>query len=431
MILSLYKGLTRLAGLGAPLLLARRTKAGKEDPKRRHERLGKPTMPRPAGHLIWLHAASIGESVSILPLVERLLAEHRHSHIMVTTGTVSAATIMDDRLPERAFHQYSPLDTPGAVRGFLAHWRPDIALFVEQELWPNLITQTHASAIPMVLVNGRLSEGSARNWVRAPKSFRKATFGAFDHILAQDDLIADRFRSLTDQSVTCAGNLKYAARPLDVNDDDLNALQGAIGDRPVWVAASLHPGEEAHIVAVHKALKLSLSNLLTIIVPRHADKAGLFASACRNDHLVTRLRSQSGLKGLDRADVLIGDTMGEMGLYYRLAPVIFMGGSLIPHGGQNPLEPARLNRAILHGPHIDNFTDPFCQLEQAGGAIQITDGTDLAAKLYALLNDEAVCNHMGDKAAEIAAAQDNSLDHIMDVLSPYVAQSMIAGGAKS
>lgn len=420
MTLWLYTIATRCASLFGPYILNRRTKRGKEDSARRHERLGRPEMARPDGTLIWVHAASIGESVSILPLVDRLLMEDADRTIMVTTGTVTAAAIMEDRLPDRAFHQFIPLDFPAAVQRFLNHWKPDAALFVEQELWPNLIVQTRMADIPLVLINGRMSEQSAASWKKAPKGIRNAIFNSFDLILAQDEQSADRFAGLTSRPVSHTGNLKYAAATLGVDDNELAAIKTQIGDRPVWVAASVHPGEEDHICATHKALQLDHPDLLTIIVPRHADKASLFAGACRNDHLVTRLRSQLQSKGLGKAHVLIGDTMGEMGLYYRLASIVFMGGSLIPHGGQNPLEPARLGNAILFGPHIENFTEPFDDLTHAGGAKQVYSGATLATEIDTLLTNPDACKQMGQTAAQAANHHAGSIDRIMERISPII-----------
>ncbi len=295
MILGAYRGLSALAPPALRLLLKRRLARGKEDAARLGERMGIAGRPRPAGPLVWLHAASVGESLSTLPLIERVLARVPGAHVLVTTGTVTSARLMAERLPPRAFHQFVPLDAATWVARFLDHWRPDLALWIESELWPNLLRETNARGLPAVLVNARMTERSFRGWKRWPGAAR-GLLGAFRLVLAQNETYAGRFRALGAARVAVAGNLKYAAPPLPADQAKLEALRAAIGGRPVWLAASIHPGEEEAVADAQTRLKHA-AGALGIVVPRHPEKGAIMAAAIRARGLAATLRSAGAQPG--------------------------------------------------------------------------------------------------------------------------------------
>ena len=335
---------TRVLTPVAPLLLRQRAARGKEDWARLNERLGIAGLARPAGRLIWLHGASVGESLSALPLIEKLKGQ---GTVLVTSGTVTSAAMMSQRLPAGALHQYVPLDTPGAVARFLDHWKPDAGLFIESDLWPNLIGAARARGVKLALVNARISAASAERWRWARRSV-KALLSAFDMVLAQDDEVAQRFRGLGARQVEVVGSLKADAPPLTTDEDALAAMRQAIDGRPVLLAAQTHPGEDETVLPAHDLLRARFPDLLTILIPRHTARGTDLEMLCGTR--AVKRRSAGGRISSQTA-IYIADTMGEMGLFYRLAPFCFLGGTLVPLGGHNPLEPAALHCAVLAGPH--------------------------------------------------------------------------------
>ena len=402
MTYALYRLIVRMLD---PLLLwhlRRRLAGGKEDRLRFGERLGAPGRDRPTGPLVWVHGASVGEMVSVLPLIERLLRQNSGLRVMVTSGTVTSARIMVDRLPDHAFHQYVPIDRVVSVARFLDHWRPDLALWVESELWPNLIHGAQARGLPMAMINARMSETSYRRWRRLPFLI-KPLLQAFQFCIAQSAPDAGRLATLGAHNVTFHGNLKTAALPLPVDPRDLHILKTAMARRPCWLAASTHPGEEAMAGAVHQQLRQRFSNLVTILVPRHAERGAAIAGELSAQGLVVARRSLDQVIAAD-TDIYLGDSMGEMGLYYRLAPIVFIGGSLVGHGGQNPLEAARLDSTLLFGPHMFNFTEQVAALTATGGAHQVADSGALAHQIALLLDDGVETQRRAAAAAAAANA---------------------------
>jgi 3-deoxy-D-manno-octulosonic-acid transferase len=413
-MLGLYRAISVLAGPLIDLWLQRRAAQGKEDPERKGERLGYSNILRPRTDLVWIHGASVGEAVSVLPLIEAMLREHPDLHVLLTTGTVTSARMMAERLPERAIHQYAPVDKPAAVRRFLGHWRPDLGIWVESEFWPNMIHEAKKSGMPMALVNARMSEKSYRRWRRLPQAIRPI-LNAFDLCVAQSMPDAGRLASLGLPNVTFVGNLKSSAPPLPADARDLHQLRQAIRRRTVWVAASTHPGEEEIIATVHRDLKAEFPNLLTVVVPRHphrgADVAEIFERRginCSRRSLDQPVTAEVG--------ALVGDTIGEMGLFYRLGDVVFVGGSLIEHGGQNPLEAARLDSVLLFGPNMWNFADAVGELLAAGAAEEVADGEALCRSVRALLrSDERRAQRIA--AARRTADEGNSVvDQVLEKL---------------
>ena len=371
------------ATLLAPALrfnLSRRAANGKEITERLPERFGIDPTPRPEGRLVWIHAASVGETISILPV---LTALSQRTKVLLTTGTVTSQALLDQRLPRdgSVIHRFAPLDVPCWVNRFLNHWRPDAACFVESELWPNQLSACQARGIKMMLMNARMSEFSFRNWQRVPP-FARRVVGAFSRIQARGDLDAGRLRALGGHHVDSPGDLKFSAPPLPVDLAELRRLQRILGERPVWIAASTHKGEEERIVTVHHIVSRTHPNLLTIIVPRHPDRGRALSDA------INAPRRGTGDDPPTEGGIWIADTMGELGLLYRLAPIAFVGRSLIPPGGgQNPLEPARLGCAVAVGPFTANFDDHVELLRSAGGIVTVADESELARFVGTMIDD--------------------------------------------
>jgi len=415
--LSLYRCATWAATPLAGAYLRRRLAAGKEDPERFAERLGIAGHARPAGPLLWAHAASVGEALSILPLLDRCRAERDRLHVLITTGTVTSARLLAARLDAGMTHQYAPLDLPGAVGRFLDHWRPDAALMVESELWPNLLAATRRRGIPMALVNGRMSERSFRRWRAMPAAAREL-LGGFTVVLAQSARDEKCFERLGARDPLWVGDLKDASPPLAADLAALGALRRAIGDRPVWVAASTHPGEEALCGTVHGRLIARYPTLLTIIVPRHPERGPAVARSLAADghDVARRSAGEEPTRGL-----YVADTLGELGVLFRLAQVAFIGGSLVPHGGHNPLEPARLGRPVLFGPHMANFSAAAGRLVAAGAAREVGGTDGLADALDRLLGDAGLRARGGEAALAATAAGERVLDRVVEALRPVLA----------
>ena len=387
-----------LAAPGLRAMLRRRVGRGKEILSRLLEREGIDPTPRLAGRLIWLHAASVGESQSILPVLSALRRQAPDVSVLLTTGTVTSAALLAERLPAlglgSVLHRFVPLDVPAWVARFLDHWRPDAAGFVESELWPNLIAGCEARGIPMMLVNARMSAHSLRGWKRAP-SFAQQMLGAFARVQAQSEADAARLRLLGARDVDAPGNLKLAAPPLPVDPIELARLRALIGVRPVWLASSTHLGEEDVAGQVHRNLAPEHPGLLTIVAPRHPERGAAVAAA---------LGAPRRAAGQDPGPgIWVADTLGELGLLYRLAPLAFVGRSLVGQGGQNPLEPARLGCAIAVGPHTANFAEAVQALETAGALTRVAGAAELAGWVHGMLRDPDRRRVAG--AAACAAAQ--------------------------
>jgi 3-deoxy-D-manno-octulosonic-acid transferase len=421
-LLKLYRLATiALTPLAGPLLEWRASR-GKEDPARLDERLGVPSRERPPGRLVWVHGASLGETLSLLPLVERFI--QRGAEVLVTSGTVSSARLLAARLPAGALHQYMPLDVPAFVDSFLDHWRPDIAIFAESELWPNMIAGLRARRIALVLANARISRQSAERWQRLRGAGRKL-FGAIDLCLAQDPENAARFAALGAPCVRVAGNLKYDAPPPPADAARLAEFRGAIGSRPVWAAVSTHEGEEETILAAHAAIAERIPNLLTIVAPRHRERGEAIAQLAAARGLAVALRTRDGEPRRDTA-IYVADTIGELGLVFRSAGVVFMGKSFAPGGGQNPIEPAKLGCAVLFGPHVDNFAEAYSELAAARAAARVADPEALAKAVHYLLSDPARMRRMGRAGAETVEKLGGVARGIISAVEPFLAQVAVA-----
>lgn len=403
--LRLYGAGMALAEPLAPWLLARRAGRGKEDPARLGERLGRAGAPRPEGPLVWLHAVSVGESLSHLPLLERFRAERPDLGLLVTSGTRTSAQLLARRLPEGAIHQYAPVDAPAAVARFLDHWRPDLGVFVESELWPNLLRAARARGTRLALVGARVSARSVSGWARAPAA-AAALLGLFDLIYAQD---LETRAWIEAQGVHVSGqlDLKRLADPLPHDEAALAALRHQLAGRRVLLAASTHPGEEALIADAGAGLEPAP---LLIVVPRHPERGAEVAAALAARGLKVARRSQ-GETPDPEVQAYVADTLGELGLFYRLADVVVLGGSLVPGlSGHNPLEPARLGLAVISGPHHDAFAEVYGELLAAPAVLIAARPGDLAAGVGALLADPKLAKALGRRAQAVVEAGREALD---------------------
>lgn len=416
--LRLYRVATTAATPFVPLLTSYRLRHGKENGARLQERRGEATRPRPSGPLVWLHAASVGELLAVIPLIEQIRL--RNFNVLVTTGTVTSATLAERRLPPEVIHQFVPIDAPSYVARFLDYWRPDLALFVESDLWPNLILRCAHLHIPLILINGRVSQRSFERWRKAPKTIA-ALLRRFDLCLAQSPRDAERYSDLGTPRLFTTGNLKLDVPAPPADERKLKELKMAIGNRPVFAAASTHPGEEEICIDAHRRLRESFPGLLSIIVPRHPERGPEVETAAHVAGLKASARSRGHLP-VATTDVYLADTLGEMGLIYRLAPIVFMGGSIAAHGGQNPIEPAKLGAAILHGPHVHNFADIYAALDSARGAEQVTDAGKLAVRVGAWLADPPNRQAAAAAATRTVEQLAGALERTLSALDPYLMQ---------
>ena len=418
MLLSVYRAATYLGG---PLIthhLHRRVRAGKEDGSRLSERLGKPSIERPPGPLVWLHAASVGEALAMLPLVQGLVDQRRNLTVLVTTGTVTSARLMAERLPRDVLHQFAPIDRGAAWRSFLTFWRPIAGCLVESEVWPNLIVQAERLDIPLAVINGRISKQSFAHWQKV-KGTAVRLFSCFDLCLARNDRDAERFRLLGTANVQSPGDLKQAAPLLPVDEEELARWRAALDGRTVWLAASTHPGEEEAVLAVHRALASDVSDLLTVIVPRHPTRGNDLADGMKRAGFKVAQRSKGDMPDRETA-IYLGDSLGELGLFYRLAPISLVGGSLVPHGGQNPLEGARLGCALLVGPHTENFDEITEHLLGQDAAIRVMDSDGIIAALRDLFSDEDALVRIGDQAKQASLGENKVIDRHLAVFLPWL-----------
>jgi 3-deoxy-D-manno-octulosonic-acid transferase len=414
--------LYRLAALAlTPLarpLLAVRAQGGKEDSERIGERLGYAGEPRPAGRLLWLHGASVGESLSLLPLIERLIQQG--FVVLVTSGTSTSAEVLRQRLPGGALHQYMPLDAPGFVARFLDHWRPELALFAESEIWPNMLGAMTRRGIPLVLVNARISPQSVERWGKIP-SVASRLFGQIALCLAQDDENAERFRALGAPRVEVVGNLKFDVAAPPVDPLRLAALQGTLGARTVFAAVSTHEGEEAMALAAHVEIARVLPDLLTIVAPRHPERGDEIVKLAAERRLVAARRALDEPIAPE-TEIYVADTMGELGLFFRAASVVFVGRSFLPGGGHNPIEPARFGCAVLHGPKVEDFAEVYAALDAAKGAVCVADAAALGRTALLLLEQPSRVRKMGRAGGEVVAQLTGAANRTLAALAPFLAR---------
>jgi 3-deoxy-D-manno-octulosonic-acid transferase len=418
--LAVYRLMTRLARPMAGLVLAFRARHGKEDPARHRERVGFASTARPQGLLVWVHAASVGEASAILPLLSALVERRPDLHILLTTGTVTSTRFVADRLPPRVVHQLVPLDSPAFVARFLDHWRPCLAVLTEQEVWPNLVIETHARGIPVTLVNARMSERSFARW-QSNSRVARALFSRLTLVLAQNDLFATRFTDLGAPHAIVAGNLKIDAPPPPVDKTAFYALDTALSGRPRLVAASTHDGEDMVIAAAHRQLARRFDGFCTIIAPRHPHRGPAIAEALAAEGFRVARRSLGELPG-PTTDIYVADTIGELGTLYALTSIAFIGGSLVARGGQNPIEAVRHGAAVLTGPSTFNFEDATRVLLEGGGATQVASADDIAQRTAQLLGDPAGLADTRERALRALNTLSGALERTLAALLPLVPQ---------
>ena len=399
--LTLYAAGARLLEPLAPTLLKRRAARGKEDPARLAERLGHAGRARPAGRLIWLHGASVGESLSLLPLIEALQTARPDAALLVTSGTRTSAELLAKRLPPEAIHQYAPVDAPAALARFLGHWRPDLLVLAESELWPNLLMAARARGVRTALVSARITEASARGWTRAPAAAR-ALLGGFDLLLPQDEASAARATALGGRDDGRL-NLKLLGAPLPADPRRLAVLSGAAAGRPVLLAASTHPGEDEIVLRAFAGAP----GALLVIVPRHPERGEAVAALAGADRPVAR---QAAGQAFGEADVFVADVLGELGLWYRLAAGAFIGGSLLAGpGGHNPVEAAQLGCPIASGPRVDNWASVYAPLVAAEACRMTADERELASAFADFAAGAPAAGQAAKRATSLFAGETGAL----------------------
>jgi 3-deoxy-D-manno-octulosonic-acid transferase len=419
--LRVYRALTGLAQPAVPLLLRYREARGKEDPSRRGERLGRASQPRPPGAIAWVHAASVGETSAVLPLIASLTGRRPGLSVLLTTGTLTSGRFAAGRLPPRTVHQYVPLDSPALVGSFLDHWRPSLGVFTEQEVWPNLVLEATGRQIPLALVNARMSDRSFARWQQR-SGLAEALFSRFAVVLAQNERLAERFRLLGAARAMAVGNLKIDAPPPPVDPAAFERLAAALGARPRIVAASTHPGEETAVAAAHLSLRQAFPGLVTIVAPRHPERGAALVPELEAMGLTVALRS-SGALPEPATDIYVADTIGELGTLYASARLAFVGGSLIPHGGQNPIEAVRHGAVVVSGPVTHNFADAYSALVAAGGAEIVPTADALGPALGKLLADPARLAAMRSRADAALAALSGALERTVAALLPFLPEA--------
>ncbi len=423
--LRVYRSLSRVATPLAGALVRHRLKRGKEDEARVGERKGLTDTERPPGPLVWMHGASVGEVLAVAGLVERMRA--MNIRVLLTSGTVTSAAIVARRFPPDVIHQFIPYDSPRFVARFLDHWQPSFALFVESDLWPNLILSGAERRIPMIVVNGRMSQRSFQRWRTAP-AMMGALLSRFEMCLVQSQGDADRFAALGSPHVFNTGNLKFDVPAPPADPQKLEQLTRAVQSRPVVLASSTHPGEEEVVLDMHRRLAAYFPGLLTIVVPRHPERGQQVAQLTGPLSLRVAVRSKDQLPSPE-TDIYVADTMGELGLFYRLSPIVFVGGSLVNHGGQNPIEPIKLGAAVLHGPHVGNFAEIYRALDEAGGARLAGDGEALAKQVGGWLDNRDARQRAAVSGRAVVGRLGGALDRTMTALEPYLLQLRLESGA--
>lgn len=416
--LAAYRIATRVLEPLAVQALKKRARRGKEDPARLGERLGHAGQLRPQGRLVWLHGASVGESLSLIPLINRLLAARSGLQVLVTSGTVASAELLARRLPPGVTHQFLPVDTAGAVERFLDHWRPDLGVLVESELWPNLIAIAHERGVKLALLSARLSPKSLSSWAKLPGAAH-CVAGAFDLVMAQDEATAtglSRLGARDDGRL----NLKLAAEPLPVDADLLGKARDALAGRPLLLAASTHPGEDELALEAFTPLAKRPDHPLLVIAPRHPVRGEAVANLAADRGFKTARRG-IGEALTAEIEVYVADTLGELGLWFSLARVALVAGSLKAGiGGHNPLEPAALGCPALCGPHVENWIGVYDDFAAADAVRCVSDGRELSAAFAEALNAPAELRAMADRAKDLAgrgtAAADVAAARLLELL---------------
>lgn len=419
-----YKKATQLAKPLLKRIIYARLRRGKEDHERLQERFGEASLPRPEGIIIWIHVASVGEAQSMLALINTILQSQKNLHILVTSGTVTSAHILQSRLPERTCHQYIPVDHPEWVRRFLDHWKPNCILWAESELWPNMMMQIKKRNIPTALINGRLSPKSFSHWKKI-RTQAERLLETFDVILTQTETDTSYFKTLGARSVITTGNIKYSAQPLPFSPHDLTALQEKTANRPCWIYASTHDGEEDIACTIHKNLKKQQPGLLTIIAPRHPARQHEIEQTCQRHAVSYSIRNTEKNLPQEQDDIYIVNTIGELGLFYRLAPIACIGRSFSNDGGggHNPLEAALLGCVVCSGPHTQNLSEIYNDMEKENAIIRHQTPDSMESWLHTLLKNPQDIHQQSQHNLLYAQKKASILNIIMHELEPVFLRS--------
>lgn len=407
-----------LAWLGAPFVLGYlgwRALKGHEDRECLRERIGISKAIRPVKPLLWVHAVSVGESVAALTIIEAVLKKYPEIHVLLTTTTLSSAKVVKKKLSKNMTHQFCPVDTPQAVHRFLNHWQPDLAIWIESELWPNLLHETQMRGIPTILLNARMSSKSFSSWQKL-KGIISPLLERLSLCAVQTEKQAAVFQALGAKTISIMGNVKGMMTPLGVDEAKYRTFKEEIGERSVWLAASTHPGEEEIVLKTHKILRKDIPNLLTIIVPRHIERASSLQSLAAQEGLTTALRTEA--TSLEGVEIYIGNTFGEMGLFYALSSLVLVGATFVPKGGHNPIEAAQMGAFVLHGPHIFNNPQLYDILASLDLSTQVQDENDLPSLVRAWLKKS---KESYEEPSALRSYREKGLINLMKLLTPHLA----------
>lgn len=409
---------TVLLYLSLPLVLARLWWRGRKAPAYRRrwaERLGRFTPPTAPGG-VWIHAVSVGEVQAIAPLVRRLLEQRPQLLLTMTTTTPTGSARVQALFGEQVFHVYLPYDLPPALRGFLDRVQPQLLLMVETEVWPNLLAHCEARGIPSLLANGRLSERSFKGYQRLGRLARE-TFATIDWVAAQALPDAQRFMAagVPSDRVSVTGSIKFDMRVAASVEEQVQVLRRQWGDRPIWVAASTHEGEDEILLEAHRLLRQQVPDALLVLVPRHPERFAAVAALCTRQGLPLARRSAAEIPSA-AVSVFLGDTMGELPVFLGAAHAAFIGGSLVPVGGHNMLEASAQGVAVVFGPHVFNFAGISQLLLDEGAAEQVDGVVALATLLSRWLTDASVRAEVGERGRRVVDANRGALDQLWVLL---------------
>jgi 3-deoxy-D-manno-octulosonic-acid transferase len=398
------------------ILTSYRLKKGLEEKDRIGERYGIASVERPRDPLIWIHAASVGETISLIPLIKSYKENYPNHNILLTTTTVTAASIIEQRLSDLCIHQYVPFDVGPWVRQFLKYWKPQLAVLVESELWPNIIIQIHKMKIPLVLLNARLSNRSYHRWLKF-RFLARQLLSRFSLCLAQSPSMAKRLIHLGAPKVEVMANLKFAADPLPVSVDKLQKLSRLFKDRVIWVAASTHAGEEEIVIQTHHDLKKRFPNLLTILIPRHPNRCDKVKKLCEDSGLSVQSHSVLQNNSFFDFEIYLVDTIGELGLFFSLSSIVFIGGSFVSVEGHNPIEPVLFKCTVLWGPRMSNFKDVCAHLSDDCYAVQTQK--ELAEGVQNLFLNPEKAKALGAAAFETVKKQAEGVQETVHLLKAF------------
>ncbi|MBU6338930.1 MAG: 3-deoxy-D-manno-octulosonic acid transferase [Rickettsiales bacterium] len=393
-----------------------RIKKGKEDKNRIKEKFGFSSVKRPEGDLIWLHAVSVGETNSVLILLDEILQNDKKVNVLFTTTTLTSAAILAKKIDGyngRVIHQFLPFDSYFIIKKFLNFWKVKTAIFVESEIWPNLLFESSKMGIKNVLVNGRMSDNSAQKW-RLAKKIGFNIFDCFKIIFAQSLEDKNRLEKLTNNKVLFIGNLKSQARDLVVNSAELEKLKTQIGKRPIFLAASTHKGEEQFVIATHQELKKDFPDLLTILVPRHPNRTEEIKMLFGGLSFSERSKNED-IK--DATEIYLANTLGELGTFYSLADFAFIGGSLSAVGGHNPFEPIKLECAVISGSHVFNFKEIYANLVKYEACVMIDSADQLTKEVREFLSNKKSSQVFANKASQVIATTGNIAAEIVKIIA--------------